>query len=486
MWYWLRRRAHPTWHFTTVCCGVVLGVVAARWCDAFWQTGWIAVGLVLAGAALYKQWRILLVASLLAGVCIGLWRGSVERVSATMYDGVYGKHVRLTGRVESDVELGVRGQTAVRMGALRDETGRRQAGVMRITTSDKRAIKRGDSVTADGELERGFGTFVATMNNARILEVARAGDGDPALVARDAFSGAIKRTVEDPAASLGTGYLLGQKQALPQALQEALVVTGLTHVVVASGYNLTILVRLARRLFARLSKYLAALVSVSLVVGFIAISGLSPSMTRAGLVSLLGIWAWYVGRTFHPVTLLALAASATILWNPYYAWGDIGWLLSFGAFAGVMIVAPLLRAYFYGEQKPTVIGQILGETVAAQLMTAPIILLVFGQFSNVALFSNLLIVPFIPLAMLLVFVAGVGGFIAPIMPIVGMALGWPARVLLDGMLAVVNWTAGIPWAQSSVAFSGAGVAIWYGAMAAICAYVAWRTKYRLREASVVE
>ncbi len=483
MWYWLKRRTHLTWHFTAMCFGIVLGTVGAVWLTLFWSVGWLGVAAALVGLVLYKQWRVLLIASMLAGLLIGLWRGSIERVDLTRYGAVYEHHVRIVGRVAGDVELGAWGQTVLRVDDLRDLTGRGLAGTLRVTTTDRRELKRGDTVTIDGKLQQGFGTFAAAMNNAQILEVTRVKGGDPALALRDAFALAIKRAVTDPAASLGIGYLLGQKQALPQSLQEALVVTGLTHIVVASGYNLTVLVRLARRLFARVSKYLAALTSVALIIGFVAMTGLSPSMTRAGLVSLLGIWAWYYGRAFHPVTLLALAASATVLWNPSYAWGDVGWLLSFAAFAGVMIVAPLLRAYFYGEQKPSAIGQILGETVAAQVMTAPIILVVFGQFSNIALLSNLLIVPFIPLAMLLVGIAGIGGLLVP-----GLAsiVGWPAQVVLDGMLWVVNWTASMPWAQTKFSLSIGGAVVWYAVVALLCGYIAWITKCRLREVSVVE
>jgi len=483
MMYWLRRRIHPTWHFTILCIGVVLGVALAARIDAFWQSGWLVVALVVAATALYGRWRVLLVASLLAGMLFGLWRGDMSRANLTVFHDMYGRHVQVRGTVASDVEIGIRGQTVLRINNLHDHTGRSLPGVLRISTLDKRAIKRGDQVVADGKLQEGFGTLAATMGDARLVEVTRVAGGDPALEVRDSFSEAISRAVADPAASLGVGYLLGQKQALPRHLQDALVITGLTHVVVASGYNLTILVRLARRLFARVSKYLAALASIVMIGSFVAVTGLSPSMTRAGLVSMLGIWAWYYGRMFHPATLLAATASVTVLWNPSYAWGDVGWLLSFAAFAGVMIVAPLLRAYFYGRQKPSFIGQILGETVAAQLMTTPIILVVFGQFSLIAVVSNLLVVPLIPLAMLLTFIAGFGALVIPAATAV---VGWPAQVLLDLTIGVVNYTAGIPWAQAKFSLPVIGVVLWYGVIAGGCSYLAWRTKLRLREVSLVE
>ena len=111
-------------------------------------------------------------------------------------------------------------------------------------------------------------------------------------------------------------------------------------------------------------------------------TGASPSMVRAGLVTGLSLLAWYVGRKFHPVVLLGLVSAMTVLWNPNYAWGDMGWMLSFAAFAGVIIVAPIMSAYFFSADKVSSVAQILLETLAAQLVTAPIIMVAFGQFKR--------------------------------------------------------------------------------------------------------
>jgi hypothetical protein len=93
-----------------------------------------------------------------------------------------------------------------------------------------------------------------------------------------------------------------------------------------------------------------------MILSFMAITGWSASMTRAGLVAGLSLWAWYYGRKFHPVTLLAIAASVTATVYPPYAWGDIGWALSFAAFAGVMIIAPIVTSYFFGSEKVPFVG----------------------------------------------------------------------------------------------------------------------------------
>jgi len=206
-------------------------------------------------------------------------------------------------------------------------------------------------------------------------------------------------------------------------------------------------------------------------------------MSRAGLVSGLSLAAWYYGRKFHPIVLLFLAIAATLLINPSYAWGDLGWQLSFAAFAGVMIVAPLMHRYLFGDKKPGMIRQILGETVSAQLATAPILIASFGQLSNVAIISNLLVLPLVPFAMLLTFIAGVGSLVVP--AIAGF-VGMPATWLLHYMVSVAEYLASLPWAMSVVQLPWWGVVLCYVVIIGVCLYM-WRvTKFNLRDTNLVD
>jgi competence protein ComEC len=233
----------------------------------------------------------------------------------------------------------------------------------------------------------------------------------------------------------------------------------------------------------KVSKYLATLSASTMIVAFVAVTGASPSMSRAGLVSGLSLAAWYYGRTFHPLVLLPFAAAMTVLIDPTYAWNDLGWQLSFAAFGGVMILAPLLQRYLFGDKKPGTVRQILGETISAHLVTLPILVLAFGLFSNVAIVANLLVLPFVPLAMLLTFVAGIG---ALAIPSLASFVGLPAQWLLAYMTTVIHYFAGLSWAQTVLTITPWVVAVAYTAIAGLCVYL-WRaTKYNLRDANMVE
>lgn len=462
--------------------GIVVGVMASQFWPVFATPSWLLVGMSLLLWCIWHRRAYVLLFVFAAGGTLGLWRGGVDQAKLAPYQRLIGHRVVLVGSVTEDVDTGKDGEGVMRI-AVRQADGNKLTGMVWISTSSRYEIKRSDIVTVQGKLDEGFGSFAASMYRADVTKVQREQPGDIALQVRDQFAEAVRMAIPDPEAALGIGYLVGQRRALPPELDEALQIAGLTHIVVASGYNLTILVRLARRTFMKLSRFTALAGAGGLIGSFIAITGMSPSMSRAGLVAGLSLLAWYYGRTFHPLVLLPFAAAVTLLVNPAFGWNDLGWQLSFAAFTGVLVVAPLAQAYFFGNDKPGTVRQILGETIAAQVCTVPIILLAFGEFSNVAIIANLLILPFVPLAMLLTFIAGVG---ALILPAAAMAVGWPATVLLQYMVTVAQYIAGLSWAQTQVTIPVWAAAAFYGILAAVCWYM-WRaTRFDMRRSNVVE
>ncbi len=483
-WWLLKRQIHTSWLIAAASLAFVIGAVIVQYIDQtfFASLAWLLIGTAFLLFTLWRRYVYLVPLLLCGGLLMGFWRGSTERVQLAVYEKLYNAGVVLRGNVSEDADIGKSGELVLRLDKL-EINGHQVAGKAWVSGTTKLDIKRGDIVTAKGKLGEGFGNFSVAMYRVKFTEIKRPQPGDVARQARDWFADAVRRAIDEPQASLGIGYLVGQRRALPEDLAEALQIAGLTHVVVASGYNLTILVRLARRLFARVSKYLSTLSAATMILAFVAITGASPSMTRAGLVAGLSLAAWYYGRTFHPLVLLPFAAMITVAINPSYVWGDLGWQLSFAAFAGVMIVAPLLQTYFFGNRPPGMIRQILGETVSAQLVTLPILVLAFGQFSNVAVIANLLVLPLVPLAMLLTFIAGIGALAIPgVAPLVGL----PAQWLLTYMTTVTEYFASLPWAMAEVEIQPWHAALAYCALVAGCLLM-WRaTRLDMRQTNLVE
>lgn len=485
MLFWLTRRIHSVLLISSLAIGVLIGCLLAYFFPSAWFTSWIwwVVWLFWIAVCFWKSRRWTIAVIVIIGSMVGYGRGVAELATWVDLSDYTGRQVTVSGIIREDPEQGSGSELRLRLDTMKIG-GRNYGGVYWVTVAGGAdELQRSDRVTVRGELQSGFGTFGASMFRAEIIGLEKRVRFDPMLEVRNSFANSIRSTMPDPQAALGIGYILGQKRALPPEFEEALLVVGLTHVVVASGYNLTILVRLSRRLFEKVSRYTSVMMSGALILAFIGVTGMSPSMSRAGLVAGLSLVAWYYGRTIHPGVLLVVTAAVSVMVQPGYLWGDVGWLLSFASFAGVMFVAPLLQAYFYGEKKLGVLRQIIGETFSAQVMTLPLILVTFGVMSNVALVANLLVLPLVPLAMLLTFITGI---VASTVPVLAGFVAIPAYWLLSYMTWIIEYLAELPWASAEVQIDWVAGSAMYGALLLILVFLKRRTHMNFRKVNLVE
>lgn len=258
------------------------------------------------------------------------------------------------------------------------------------------------------------------------------------------------------------GLLVGARSLIPKSLQDELSRVGLSHLVAVSGYNLTILVRAVARVRG-LSLFVSTAVSFWLIAGFLAMAGTSASIVRAAMVSGLSILGGYYGIKIPPFTLLAVPAAITAGYRPDYLTSDLGWQLSFVAFFGVLVVSPLVEANFV--KRGNAVKGIVIESTAAHLVTAPLIMAIFGNFSVVAPLANAVVLPTVPLAMLLGFGTGVVGMAAPLLA------GWislPTTGLLALMIAVIHTLSQPSWANAELAISRPVMWGWYALMLVGC------------------
>ena len=484
-WWKLRSNVHSSWLISLLSCGILIGVIVSQYVlqSIFSSFSYLLLALLIITISFVIRSNYIVPLIIIGGIILGLWRGSVDQTQLAIYQNLYGQNIKITAKVSEDIDRGKNEESIIRLTDI-NIMDRSLKGKIWVSSSTKADIKRGDLVNIEGKISPGFGSFSASIYQARLLNLKRPEPGDPARQVRDWFAESIRGSITEPEASLGIGYLLGQRRSLPLELENSLIAVGLMHIVVASGYNLTILVRMSRRIFMRVSRYTATLAASTMIIGFIAITGSSPSMFRAGIIAGLSLAAWYYGRKFHPLVLLPFVASITVIVEPSYMWGDLGWQLSFASFAGVMILAPLLQAYFFSSKnKPGTIRQILGETISAQIATLPIIILAFGQFSNVSIIANLLVLPFVPLAMLLSFIAGITTLIAP-----GLALiiGLPAFWVLHYMTTIATFLSSLSWAQSTMIINFWWVVVYYLMLIIFCLYISYKTKFDLRQTNIVE
>lgn len=474
------RRVPLEWRIAWICGGFLIGVTLTPFVQIPSVWGIIAVIPAVILCVSNRLYAITLL--FLTMIFIGLGYGSaVFAESRSAYDFLVGSEVSLSGRIKEDPAADSSGFYSLQLDSIKID-GTSYGGTVFTRVRTKIPILRSDVVTVKGLVEPGFGSFAVNLKKSSVLAANRDEFGDIGRVFRDWFAGNVRDLIGEPQASLGIGYLTGQKSALPEDLSDALKVAGLTHIVVASGYNLTVLVRLARRLLLRVSKFSAAMSALGMVIMFMSVTGLSPSMTRAGIVSGLSILFWYYGRKVHPIILLVFVAALTVAYQPSYVWGDLGWQLSFAAFFGVMVVGPLLQQYFFGRDPPGLVWQTLIETISAHVATLPVIALQFGVISNVAVVANLLVVPLVPLAMLLTFISGLWSIFG-----IGLTfiISVPTEFLLKYMVGVAMYVSEIKWAQHEINIPAWGWGVYVIFLLAACWWM-WRaTGYNLRTSDVI-
>lgn len=279
----------------------------------------------------------------------------------------------------------------------------------------------------------------------------------------------IEAVVPEPYAGLGEGLLLGVKQALGKDIEASFRTTGIIHIVVLSGYNIMLVVLFVMYIFALFLPMRFRLVcgAISILL-FALLVGLSPTVMRASAMALLLLLAQATERTYVVLRALVLTGVFMLILNPYLLVYDVGFQFSFIATLGLIVVSPYLASYVAFMPTWLKLREFLTATLATQIFITPILLYQMGQFSVVAVFANLLVLPMVPVAMLLTFITGMVGFISTSL---SFLFGYLAYWSLAYIIFIAQIFAALPFAAYVVpAFPFYVVVIVYF----LYAYILWR------------
>jgi ComEC/Rec2-related protein len=431
-----RIRRTTAWLLFTSACVVGVGV-SHRGFVIPWR---LLSSVVLVGLFSWRrQSRVLIgIVVIVLGFGFGLSRGHNYLQKVQRYDELYLHHVTLRVNALNDGIYAKKQQLVFDASGVECE-GKQLVGKIAVSGFGEPAILAGDTVLVSGKLYPSRGSYQARMSYAILVVVAHH-ESIIGRVRRNFVAG-MQSALPEPLGSFALGLLIGQRATLPDEVKQDLLIVGLTHIIAVSGYNMTIMLRASKNIFGRRSKRLSTGLALGLVVIFLLLTGSSASIVRAAIISMLSIFATYYGRSFRPLNLIMIAAAITAWLNPAYVWSDIGWYLSFLAFYGVLVVAPLVAQRLPGRLKKSIIVMMIIESLSAEIMTLPIILYIFGQVSFVALAANIIIAALVPLAMVLSLVAGLAGmFVAS----VSGWVAWPGRIVLTYMLDAAHSMATVP------------------------------------------
>lgn len=291
---------------------------------------------------------------------------------------------------------------------------------------------------------------------------------------KSAFSKNINAVLPEPHAPFLSGLILGERRAIPKDLIEKFQITGTSHIIALSGYNITIVAMSVMQFLAWLSipfriSFWLATTAVGL---FTLLTGASASVVRASIMGILVLIARKEGRLYSVRNALVFAGAVMIFQNPKILRFDTAFQLSFLATLGLVYVFPIFDGSFEkiktrilwkiqprfseervrpswktGPSKKSFLREILVSTFSAQFMVLPLLIAYFGRLSIISPLTNLSVLIAIPATMFFGFLTGLAGFI--FLPLAAI-FSWISWLLLQYQISVIEFFARVPLASVAV------------------------------------
>ena len=366
------------------------------------------------------------------------------------------------------------------------------------------AARPGDTVTGTAQWQSAahFDSDDVTHFNARGVYALLYGREDVRLSAGDgdalrwlpqragkAFREKVAAIWDDPRVSgFLTAELTGDKSAMDDGDYLAMQETGLAHLFAVSGLHCAFLVTLLALLISRRQRLLCA-VTIPLLLFYMVMVGMSPSVVRACIMQIFLLIAPLFRRGSDPLTSLAAALLVILLCNPFAA-ASVSLQLSFSATLGMVLLSPrlykLLTGWYKGKCRPLrtalcFVAANLSATLSAVVFTAPLTAWYFRIFVLVAPLSSLLAVPAAGWSFMAAFVTVLLGFVW--LPLARL-LGWISWALVRYILWIANGM--MSWRYHAVYFTNPYLIYWllflYAAFIGCAATPDGKRKYLLASA----
>lgn len=240
----------------------------------------------------------------------------------------------------------------------------------------------------------------------------------------------FEKTLPRNESSLLLGIVFGIRGQMAKELMESLRISGVLHVIAASGMNVSMVGAFLSGLFSVLFKrQVAVFTSIFGIVFYAILAGLEPSILRATVMGILAFSAQILGRQRLAFYSLFLAGFLMLFMSPDLLF-DVGFQLSFLATFGLLYLKPLLSKI---SQVPLVNDDV-STTISAQTLTLPVILANFGSYSVFSVLVNGLVLWVVPILMVLGGLGAIFGlFIEPLGQLL-LFLAYPLLLYFEGVV----------------------------------------------------
>lgn len=264
-------------------------------------------------------------------------------------------------------------------------------------------INYGDGVILEGVVNNG------KLDNPKLVSINNFQSFGSSF--RNMLIGFYQESLPQPISGLIAGIVLGSKGSLSSDFWEKVKSTGIAHVVVASGTNVTFVIAFV---FGVISYFLPRRKSIPIVILsiilYLFMSGFQVPLIRASVMAGLTFLVQMTGRLSNAWRIFFLTAGIMLVINPDWI-SDIGFILSFVSTGSIMLfnkpVSKVLRRI------PKIFRESFATSLSAQIGVAPVLFVTFGRFNILSPIINMLVLWTIPYIMILGSLGAILGLIFP-------------------------------------------------------------------------
>jgi len=242
----------------------------------------------------------------------------------------------------------------------------------------------------------------------------------------------------EPYASLLKGVTYGIPLQLSSHFKMHILRSGLTHLVVLSGANITILVSAVEIIFSHFGKKVGMALNCIFIGIFTSIVGVQAPLLRALIMFIGSSICIYTGRPSYIWWNIWLSVFFIAVYKPMWI-TSLSFVLSLTATVGLVVAGWFIkkRARFL----PTLVKECI-ESVIVCAFTLPISVLYFHSFSLISPLAT-------TLASLLILPLMTGGLLLPVIhilfPPLALLISYPLSGLLYTLVTIIEWSSTIPF-----------------------------------------
>lgn len=322
------------------------------------------------------------------------------------------------------------------------------------------SLEYGDKIQIDGDLdivpnasnpdEFSYSDYVAkqgvfsfiTAKKITIIENHTLDDFQYMLInTRKNLLSTLYQSMPESSASIIGSLVFGAKATpVPKNVRDEFTSLGLSHVLAASGMQITLIMGTGLLLIrlTKINRLLGICLIIPSIVFYMFLTGLPPSILRAGLLNILILLIQYKRESADTYKVLFFVSSGIIIVNPL-ALFDIGFQFSVLATFGLLYISKILEDKL--NFLPIFLSSIVAMILAAQIMVLPLQLYHFGQFSYLFLLANLIASLFVDL---LTYISILTLIIGKIFPFISYYFGTLLYYILSVFLYIIDYISLLP------------------------------------------